>query len=346
MAKQIKKVDITNYRAKEVADILEKHKDDPVNYGTIQIPAGIRDGVAKLEDAYFAQYEKDSEAMGTKKGDYYFRMSAVVIAPEYHNNVKVAGLHTSINIPYCDTRKKSMEENTAKIREEIAKLLGEDTVLKTGADLMKACKVLEKVAPYFRFSTSVRAAQIDPATQKPKGEDGVWENWNGARGMEDYVPPTGGEAGSGMKDKHEAVAEPSKNGDGHHETEGPTLESLVEQAKDGKTEVQEKLKDMARARGWSDKELDDAAEWEDVGRMATTDKEGGGAEEKEDEEEKPYTPAVDDDVLYTPPGKKKGVQCKVTKVSGKNRVASLVSAADKKVKFDAVAFDQLVKVED
>lgn len=346
MAKERKNVDLSKYGA-EAEKALAQHAKDPVQYGIINLPPGINNGIAKLEECYFAEYEKDSQAMGTKKGDVYIRMSAVIVEPEYVGQVKVAGLRTSVNMPYCPTKSKTLAENVAKIQNELKKIVP-DADVSTSAKVKAVAAALEKAGPYILFSTSVRPGQVNPQTGE-KSPDGVWENWHGTRGLENYTP---GKPGGGMTDSTDAVsAEAEAAADAEAAAATNDVSELLAAAEGGNSDAQDKLKEIAKGRGWGDAELDDALNWSDVAAMAGRDKEADGPRLAETPDEgsrsaPSYEPKEGDTVNYAPPGKKAGtklkpVECKVVKVGSKNKTVSLVSARDAKVKFDGVKWDDV-----
>ena len=170
-----------------------------IDWGFQRIPAGILNGVAQLSEVKFDVYKS-----GTNKGKPYFRAVGVVIEPRSiikdGAEVVVAGMQTSIMEPCCNTTTQDGKKSTSA-GEHAANVIME--MRKLGADfgpkpqvhqLEPAAKALTESARngnpvYFRFSTSERK----PRT--PKDEPGVWENWYGVKGLEDYVPPEAAEAG-------------------------------------------------------------------------------------------------------------------------------------------------------
>lgn len=70
-----------------------EHSADPVEYGPVNLPPGINNGVAQLERAYFDVYKT-----GDNTGKPYFRASGVVIEPAEH-----AGLRTTVMIGLVDS---------------------------------------------------------------------------------------------------------------------------------------------------------------------------------------------------------------------------------------------------
>lgn len=80
-----------------VAEANAAHVDKPIDAGNRRLPAGIRDGIARLSTMYTKDYED-----GEWKGQTFFRASAVVVAPAEHRGERVTGLITSVVIPLCD----------------------------------------------------------------------------------------------------------------------------------------------------------------------------------------------------------------------------------------------------
>lgn len=361
MPAKTKVTDLNSKYGAEGVKAVANHANDPVKEGFIQLPAGINGGVARLQECYFGEYEKDSPAMGTKKGDYYFRASGVVEEPEYHNGVKIRGLHTSISLPYCPTKKQSMDESAEKVIQELKRLAGDKVKIGDPNSLVVIAAALEAGKPYFRFSTSERKAQADSPDGKVKAGQvtGVWENWHGIRGLENFKPSAGG-----MKDNTTAAPPPSANGTGHTEAPANRLPDQSTTATGGESQYDElmelavkaphddaaedELRRLAKEAGYTDAEIDAAPKWEAVvtdmirkprGASSTAEAaEVGGGEEE-------YEPQKGDKVMYVPTGKKRAVKCAVAKVSAKASTADLVSDDGKKSEYKAVPWAELTKAD-
>lgn len=207
---------------KKLDAAVREHAGDETEYGFVRLPPGIINGVARLSRCYFDVVGKGKQ----NAGEYYFRAEGVVIEPEYvlykGQQVKVAGLQTSIFEMCCDTTNRSkevttQEEHIDNILNEFRKLGGpEFTEGATGADLEDLAAQLEEDQPYFRFSTS--EGQKSERYPEPK----IFENWHGANGLEDYQEPDRAsgavedeiEEGDGEAPARGAKAPASSNGRG------------------------------------------------------------------------------------------------------------------------------------
>lgn len=200
-----------------VAAANAEHAGKPIDTGMRRLPAGIRNGIAKLSTMYTKAYEDDKNGPGTK-GQTFFRASAIVVAPEEHNGEKVAGQVTTMVIPLCDMPAKgqrkavSFSENWFEFQ-NVFKLLGvapcpetpatDPTGARTEAYFFAAIKMLcdperQKTNPtYISFST--RGWTPPPNALQPKPEEMVFETWHGkaeappppnpAVGVVDNLPP-------------------------------------------------------------------------------------------------------------------------------------------------------------
>lgn len=346
MPAKTKVTDLSKYGASG-ANAVKAHANDAVKEGYVNLPPGISGGVARLQECYFGEYEKDSTAMGVKKGDVYFAAVGVVVEPEVFAGQKIRGLHTRVNRPYCATDKRTQDENVAEVIQEIKRLAGEGVKITEPNSLPAICAALEKAKPYFRFSTSPRkAVKEDPSTGVKIGDVvGAWENWHGIRGLESYTPP---QPGSAMKD-----ASPSANGV-HTESSTPPQESveggydelmeLAIRAPHDK-EANQKLTSLAVEAGYTDEEVTNAEEWADVVKMIRNPRNSGVSGSPDEDTEDEYEPKKGDHVWYTPEGKKKAVGCEVVNVSAKKQTADLVTKDKSKTPYKAVSWDALTKAE-
>lgn len=348
------KTKVTNLTAKygaEGAKAVANHAKDEIKTGFVQLPPGIN-GIARLQEFYFAEYEKDQESWGIKKGDVFLRGVGVVVEPETHAGMKVKGMKTYIKLPYCATKKATMDENVEQVMQEVRKLTGEKTEINQD-NLPSVAEVLEKAQPYFRFSTSERKAQADSLDGKVKAGQvtGVWENWNGTKGLESYAPPTG------MKDKTGTAAPPSTNGTSasHQQSATPPddnaggdtdeLSELAEAAINDDA-AENKLRAIAKEAGVPDEFVDAAKSWDQVVEaIREKQAEGGGGDDDSGGDADEYEPAKGDEVLYKPKGARKSVKCKVVSVQFKAQTVELVTADKSKTKYEAVPWDKVSEAE-
>lgn len=208
-----------------------KHANDETDFGRTGLPPGITNGVARLTACGFGEYKT-----GKNVGKPFFRAAGVCVEPRsvifQGREVPTVGGQTSIMEPLCDTKNSKGEatpaaEHLQVILNHLRVLLGEDSNTppakravgncKTMADVEALCKKLEQFKPHFRFSTSLRKGGefIDPLTKvKKQSEDGIWENWHGPKGLENWKPP----AAKGVTDGTAAV---QTNGSAAHPPKAP-----------------------------------------------------------------------------------------------------------------------------
>lgn len=299
---------------------VQAHAEDQTDYGIINLPGGISNGIAKLTKCYFDQYKT-----GDNTGQFYFRAEGSVVTPEFVDTdtgpMKVKGLFTSIMHAVCDTKSQAgkvttQEQHIADILNELRKL-GVDTVGATGADLEALAEAAKDAAPYFKFSTT-------ESKPDPKGKWGarVWQNWHGVQGLEGYSEETGYAPGS--NDNTEQVpdttsnqpttevsgegSEPptddgttatseqpnEENNEGSNESNEVDLDILaklcVEDTNDA-IEAQKELKRLALEAGFPENEIDDASSWDAVVEMIRNPKEQG-TEETQEEVTEEWSPKV------------------------------------------------------
>lgn len=290
-----------------VAAANAEHKDKPVDTGNRRLPAGIRDGRAKLSTMYTKEYED-----GAMKGQTFFRASAIVESPEEHDGQKVRGLVTSIMVPLCDVpatnfkAAKSFSDNWYAFQ-NVFKLLGvapcpetqatDPTGQRTEAYFFAAMKTLTdpvrmRANPiYVTFST--RGFTPKPTVQQSKPTEMVFEEWHGlakapapndpASGVTvadrpptvPHTPPTGNEDGLPVTAGPVSVAgvpSPMSGGPTHLSDEVSGLVEVAMSDPNGDTaEGQEsgvRLEELAWAAGWTKEQTGVAKDWAAVGEMA------------------------------------------------------------------------------
>lgn len=354
---------------------VKTHAADETDYGFVQLPPGINNGVAQLEEAYFKEYEKDVPNAGIKKGDYFFRASAVMLEPETvlvdGVETKVAGLHTSIMEPVCDTKNRegkvtTQEEHIDRILNHMRKLGGEEFTRGAGGGELEAlAEALTQAKPYFKVRTSVRAPR--PGTQdKP----GVWENWDGARGLENYVPP---DAAAEKVDDDTTAPAPAPRAAGSPPNNRPPTRT-TNKAPDpdpadqpGEYSDQEDLDSLATRADAEDQEaaarLTEAAEKAGIDVSAHDNwasvveaLKGGGGEEGEDPAEEEFAPKKGDVFYYKEidartkkpivdartKKPRKGIEVEVVSVDAAKKTVKVKKVDDGKPVAAVVTFDELL----
>lgn len=334
-----------------------KHANDETDFGFQRLPPGINNGVAQLSECYFDIYKS-----GPSKDEYYFRAVGVVQSPETvivdGGEMVVRGLTTSIMIPVCDTTTQAgkvttQEEHVAEILNEMRKLGGDEfTKGAKGTDLEALAATLAKAKPFFKFTTSVRKGMKKP--DGTMGADGVWENWFGNKGLENYVPSEG----TGTVDE---TAQTQTAGGGAHQP--PTtaiaatpeephgevdLAALVEAANNKDPNARKKLTELAIAAGNDPKAVEAANSWEDVKTMIEAASTGGDA--SDDQTAGEWIPQVTEQYKYKPPVKgpggkimpaKTAVDVEVTAVDIAKKLLSLKLVSNPKTTYANVPWDAL-----
>jgi len=340
---------------------VQKHADEATTYGIINLPGGIENGIARLSKCYFKQFEQSSNmktASGASAaGEYYFRAEGVIVSPESVGEgasiVPVKGLVTSIMIPVCDTKTSTgkvttQEENIGHILNRMRQLGGEDYTKGAGVeDLETLAAGLEEAAPYFRFST--RSGKPSPQYPTPR----VFEEWHGAKGMEDYQEDRVSAFNEAVEEPAKAVSTkpaPSVNGkkpaaapEPVEEVEEAAEESLedllalAESDADSNTIAQERLIELAIEAGYDDDTARAANTWAEVYEMINNPKTEGEEEAVEEEaEEEAAVPEKGQTCKYTPPGKDpktkkdyKERECKILMVNPSKETVNLTDLVTK-----------------
>lgn len=314
---------------KKLADTINKHKDDPVDFGFQRLPPGIDNGVAQLVECMFGIVEEGKQ----NAGEYYFRAEGVVIEPDVNNTgIPVKNKKTSIFRMVCDTKDKegnirdTFDDNVAWVINELKKLGGEEIDV---SNPEVTAEMLKQAAPYFSFDTS--AGRTSKEFPNPK----TFENWRGL--IPDYEPEGGAAgAGGGGNDSSGTVAGGTESG------EEESVAALVEIAKNGEEseafKAGEKLIAMAVEAGYTKEEAEAGhVTWDDVATMIATPKTG--------ENDATAEPTVGEICKFTPhdakgnPTKNKQkrnvvVEVEIKKVDKKGQTADLLNNTDKKTKYD------------
>lgn len=317
-------------------EAVKKHANDETDYGFIQLPPGINGGVAQIVECGFRIYKT-----GPNSGEYFFRAAGVIIDPKTvavgDQTITVAGKQTSVMEPVCETKTQkgkvtSQDEHIANITNHL-RMLGIDTANyhgdgkpATGADLEDMAAIIKKAAPFFKFSTSVRKAQVNAKTGKADGPDGVWENWHGSKDLEGYTPPdssgdgvndstggdkeepaTGGDGDGSASNDKEA---PAGDGGDDNTVEGKTVEELVAMAsQDGhplESEAGAKLLEIAHAAGVTEQQTTDAQNWDEIKSLIEEAQAGAGAATPDNDAPVEFKPVKGEIHKYAPIDPKTG----------------------------------------
>jgi hypothetical protein len=298
------------------AKAVKAHASDETKMGIVDIPGGIKNGVAKLVECKFDQYKK-----GNNEGEFYF-LAAGIIQDNYSNldNIPTKGLRTQIMIPVCDTKTQagketSVEDHIANILNEMRKL-GLETEDAELENMEEMASDLKEAAPYFRFSTTQSAA----TAQFPNPR--VWENWNGV--LEDYEPEDNDEVDEEDDDEEEVEEKPTKSSKGRK-----PKAAVVEEESEEESETEEEDDDEENDDEESEEESDD-----------DDDNDDNDDDDDDDEEEETIVPEKGDECEYKEKGKRKPVTVTVTAVNEKKETCSVKDEAGKLHK--EVSFDDLI----
>lgn len=286
-----------------VAQANAEHKDKPIDHGQRRLPAGIKQGIAKLQFMYTKEQDKDDGMV--PKGENFFRASAVSLGKivnghlvKEHEGINIEGITTAVIIPLCDVPAKgNRKERTFSQNwfdfQNLFKLLSNGSIVcpetpqsdptgqKTEAFYFAAMQALTnpKHPIYVEFSTR---GWIPPATaQKPKPDEMVFEEWHGlatlpsndqfnpAAGVTEAPPlPPAPSTGNGVPTQHH-------QGSGSVQDEKELVAELVailtsdpELSSPDASEAAMQLETLAWARGWTKEQTGEAKDWAEVGRMA------------------------------------------------------------------------------
>lgn len=184
-------------KAKDLGKGVAKAREAPINFGMTRLPPGL-DCVCKLQDIGFKLYGADAKDK-TKVGKPYFHATGVIVSPRTAvvngQELLIEGKLTRIMPIDCFDSTKDGKVTTAydkffgdrgvcnemkKLQPDCLENIGEDV---TALEDVCAAMVAADPPIHFNLTTSKRAARpyLDPKTkQMVQGEEGVWENWNGA----------------------------------------------------------------------------------------------------------------------------------------------------------------------
>lgn len=340
----------------------EVHKDDEINYGQMDLPAGIANGIAQLVDCKFDLY-KD----GDRKGKIYFYAAGVVKAPEDHNGTPLLGLRTSIMEPLCDTpdasKRKTIEDHQGWIYNQLW-LLGVKKEQLTPTTLESVCAALKKAKVHFRF----RTWQGKPTKEYP--DPRVNHDWKGIVEYDESNPDSHTEDSSPAAESNgELEEDATEEATDATETETETTDiasldlTALGKAADKKPkadmEAQQTLMAAGLQVGMTEKEMESATNWAAVAKEVGKRNEAAGGEEETSEEtteeetteeateEEEWKPAKEEVYLYKPldPTTKKraakGVECEVLEVDEEKKTVTILNLDNKKTKYAKIPWDKL-----
>lgn len=291
---------------------IAKHKGDETKHDTGgSLPAGIEGGIAQLVECKFAEIA----AGKTNAGKPYFYAAGIVLAPESHEGIPVAGRRTSIMEVMFDTperSRKTVDDHFAWVLNQF-RLLGYDTDQLTDADSFEtAAAALKELKPTFRFRTwkGAKATEGKYKDQEPR----VNEVWGEAvdyavdpdaatAGTEDNAGDAdAGDTGGGDADADASGSDDSDGGDDTATAEDAgdeqDLDALAAEAMNDQ-EAGVKLVNIAVELGIPKKKAEGTETWEQLVEMIR-EKQGetAGGDGDGDSDDGPKIPAKGDVFKY------------------------------------------------
>lgn len=308
-----------------VGKAVANHAKDETKYGEGgSLPPGIENGVAKLVDCRFSQYEK-----GANKGQPFFLAVGVVQSPETHDGVRIVGRRTMIMEPLCETpsrSRKTIDDHVAWVMNEMRKLGAPTEDIGDASELEELAKTLKMAQPSFRFRTWIG----EKTEQFPNPR--VNEVWEGATEHEDE--PEGAVEDESVDETEEETVEPEE--EAAEEESGDDLDALASAADEGDAAAGTRLTELAMEAGLTKKQIDGAKSW-----AALVEQMGEGDSEPAAKAAPSSAKIAKGDIyFYRPKGAKKAVEVEVTAVNAKSSTADVVSLDDKKA-YKGVAFNDL-----
>jgi hypothetical protein len=158
---------------KRLTDACNKHKNDPIEYGNLDLPAGISNGIAQLTDCRFVIIQEGKE----NAGEHMFMAAGIVKLPLEHKGVPIEGLRTSVMEVIADTpgrAREGIDQHISKVQQELKKLLGPDydPDSLSGENLEATALALQEAQPHFRFRTWKGSKRV--VAKKPNGKWSVF----------------------------------------------------------------------------------------------------------------------------------------------------------------------------
>ena len=309
---------------------LQNHAKDETNYGMeiIPLPSGIRGGIAKLTDAKIGIYKS-----GRNEGKQFVYLGGRVVSPREVNvtkkvfaegkvqvsapeTVKIEGQLTNQLFPICETTKGNgdvveLDTNIERMLNELRKLGGEECTadLESDKDLESLLKDLVGAEIFFKFNTSSRT----PTVQYP--EEQVWENWNGAKGLEDYEP----EEDDGIEEDESADVEKGSDDDSDdsEDSEEDSFDAMALAKEADENDDDEAAIELGEAAEAAGIDPDEFESWADVAKALLESSEDDSEDSDDgdlDEDEEDTPPEKGEVYNFKPPKSQKLVPCEVTAV--------------------------------
>lgn len=349
------------------------HAQDETEYGTdfINLPGGITGGIAQLVEAKIGTY-----AGGDYKGEKFIYFGGVVMEPKTAINtlkvfkdgkiqvmstkeIEVKGQRTGMTMPLCDTTKSdgkgsrilvSTDENIGLALNELRKLGGPECTaeIENEETLVQVLEALKEEGPFFKFTTNYKK----PTKEYPT-PDSAWENWFGAKGLEDYEPEEEDDVdeSAGSEEPEGAKAGGADTSD---DDSSPNPAALAETAdevdeNDDATEsaenAQRELSELASSVGISKRAADAMDTWDELASAITeaSDSEPADEEPKGGDEDPNWVPQKEEVYKFKPPRARNAVEVMVTTVNKEAQTVTAKSLENEKV-YKAVPWSKLEDV--
>lgn len=263
--------------------VLNHRKDETVDDAGGDLPPGLI-GIAKLKNMYVGTYKS-----GTHEGESFFRADAVVLTPKVFQGMPVAGMHTSIMEPMCDTpektgknARKTLDEHLAWVMNSLRKLGADTSDASGGADLDAMVEALVEEQPTFRFRTWAS----EPTKQYPTPRTN--HSWGKLSDAPDEDEEDDGVEDDSEEEEDEESEEEDEEGEeateGEEEDEeSEDLSSLGQAADEGDEAALERLTELAEE---AELDPDEYKTWAELAEaLAPEEGEEGEEDESEDEGE-------------------------------------------------------------
>lgn len=350
----------------------EKHKTEEVKLGQIELPGGIKDGIAELREFRISQIPKGKK----NEGEFAFYADGIVIHPKVFNGVSIEGQRTSQYVTLVANEFKSLEDNFAKMQ-NFYKMFGAET---KDVDLNETPTFYEDAAvaikemtprPLFRFKTSELPKQTaGPNKDKPPM---IYQEWQGVYdgpievgAPGDFVEDATAPAPAPKNGKPEstptaaatktpAKTPPTKGKPAPAKApepppppvdEGPVdLDALLAEIEGGNEDAIFKLNEIALAAGIEKDVIEsDDTTWAQVVEMVK-ELEAGDTVVTDGAEE--VWAKVGDIYGFKPLNKAtkkpvaKAIECEITSVDAAKETVDLLNATDRKTVYKGIGWDKL-----
>lgn len=353
MPADVRKTDLLKKLGTKVAAAHKTHAADETKYGMVDLPPGIKAGIARLAMAKLDEYDEDKKT-GARKGDVYVIFRGIGISPEEHGGVRVKGQGVMLSIPLCDTvKEKDGQKVTTTFDEHWADFLNE--LRKFGIDTTKippekahelipgVLLSLQNSKPLYRFST--RGWTPPPRPSDPKPKEMVFVQFDGVISAEEAEVATAANATSGFA-APQGQGGGGDSGDSGSESESGSddfdLEAVAAKAEAADMSAIELLKDEARKNELTEDHIEKSTSWasqglgtslqemieaKSRGEDVPVPEEGG---ESPADEPPPWEPKVGMTCNYSVKAGGKVDQVKVDKIDADKKTADLTNIASKK----------------